>query len=108
MKKIFFCCFKFCFKAQDLVFKKVLSVFPKKQNRNNFRLLRWLNRKREAFFEVIYKKLAPKGIISVNVPDGKLYVDGKDRSIAHDLLMNGIIEKYETELFKKYIKKMQQ
>lgn len=59
---------------------------------------------RNNFFDWIYRKLRPKGIVLINVQGNKMYVNADETGIVPWLLMDGVMEKYETELFKKTIK----
>src|SRR3989304_10413899 len=64
----------------------------------NFPLVTWIH----SFF---YHHLKPSGIILIDVQGSKMYVDSRDIGVAPFLLEWGFYEKYETELFKKLVKK---
>lgn len=57
-----------------------------------------------AVHDSIYDKLKPKGVILIDVQGSKIYVDTDDRSIVPLFLVDGVMEKYETELFKQIVK----
>lgn len=52
-----------------------------------------------------YQHLKPTGIVMIIAQGSKMYVDSRDTGVAPFLLEWGIYEKYETELFKKLVKK---
>lgn len=52
-----------------------------------------------------YQHLNPGGIVLIDVQGSKMHVDSRDTGVAPFLLEWGLYEKYETELFKKLIKK---
>ena len=52
-----------------------------------------------------YRHLKPSGIVLIDVQGSKMHVDSRDTGVAPFLLEWGFYEKYETELFKKLIKK---
>ena len=52
-----------------------------------------------------YWHLRPEGIILLDIQGSKLYADSRDTGITPFLLQWGFYEKYETELFKKLVKK---
>lgn len=56
-------------------------------------------------YRLAYKILQPKRIISITCQGNKMYVDGRDKNIVPDLLSKGAYEPFETELFKKSLKK---
>jgi FkbM family methyltransferase len=45
--------------------------------------------------------IKPKGIVLLNIRGNKMYLDGATGGIGAELLMGGVHEEYETELFKK-------
>lgn len=53
----------------------------------------------------MYDKLKPKGVVLINVQGNKMYVNAENKGVAPMLLMDNIMEKYETELFKERVKK---
>lgn len=55
-------------------------------------------------YYLIYKIIFPKGIVLINIQGGKMYVNTQDMSFVPSLMVSGVYEKYETELFKKLIK----
>lgn len=57
-----------------------------------------------SLYKIIYKIIKPKGIVLVNVQGNKMYVNCQDESLVPSLLVYGIYEKYDTELFKKIVK----
>ena len=52
-----------------------------------------------------YWHLRPSGVLLINVQGSKMFVDSRDIGVAPFLLEWGFYEKYETELFKKLIRK---
>jgi FkbM family methyltransferase len=52
----------------------------------------------------IYNKIKPKGLVLINVHGNNMYINPDDRGIAPALLMDGVMEQYETELFKNMAK----
>lgn len=60
---------------------------------------------RHFFYFTIYNMFKPEGIVLVNIQGSNMFVNPDDRGIAPMLLMDGVIEQYETKLFKKTIKK---
>jgi FkbM family methyltransferase len=52
-----------------------------------------------------YRYLKPTGIILLDVQGSKMYVDSRDVGVTPFLLEWGVYEKYETELFKRLVKK---
>src|SRR3990170_3202732 len=52
-----------------------------------------------------YWHLKPSGIVLIDVQGSKMYVDSRDTGVAPFLLEWGFYEKYETELFKRLVKK---
>src|SRR3989337_192883 len=52
-----------------------------------------------------YQHLKPTGIVMIIAQGSKMYVDSRDTGVAPFLLEWGIYEKYETELFKRLVKK---
>ena len=52
-----------------------------------------------------YRHLKPSGIVLIDVQGSKMYVDSRDIGVAPFLLEWGFYEKYETELFKRLVKK---
>lgn len=59
----------------------------------------------ERFYYFLYRHFKPSGIVLIDVQGSKMYVDPRDAGVAASLLRYGFHEKYETELFKKSIKK---
>ena len=57
------------------------------------------------FNNYFYWYFKPSGTILLNVQGSKLYVESRDTGLTPFLLEWGVYEKYETELFKKIIKK---
>jgi FkbM family methyltransferase len=55
-------------------------------------------------YNLIYKILYPKGIILIDIQGSKMYVNTQDKGLVPSLLVYGVYEKYESELFKKLIK----
>ena len=51
----------------------------------------------------IYKKLEPEGVILMDIQGNKMYVDTQDKVVTHHLLVQGIWERWMTELFKRLI-----
>jgi FkbM family methyltransferase len=49
------------------------------------------------------KFIKPEGLVLLNIQGNKMYVDGTGEGIGASLLMHGVHEKYETELFKKMV-----
>jgi FkbM family methyltransferase len=54
---------------------------------------------------LVYRKLKPDGVVLIDVQGSKMYVDSRDIGVAPYLMQWGFYEKYETELFKKSIRK---
>ena len=52
-----------------------------------------------------YRHLRPSGIVLIDVQGSKMYVDSRDIGVTPFLLEWGFYEKYETELFKRLVKK---
>lgn len=52
----------------------------------------------------LYDKFRPKGIILINAEGNRMYVNTDDKGIVPLLLIDGTIEKYSTDLFKKMVK----
>lgn len=59
---------------------------------------------RNNFLDLAYRRVRPKGIVLIDVERNKMYVNADDVSIAPSLLMDGVWEKFKTELLKKIIK----
>jgi FkbM family methyltransferase len=57
-----------------------------------------------SLYDLMYDKFKPKGIILINVQGNKMYVNTDDRGVVPILLMDGAMEKYDTELFKEMVK----
>jgi len=55
-------------------------------------------------YYLIYKIIFPKGIVLINIQGSKMYVNTQDMSFVPSLMVSGVYEKYETELFKKLVK----
>jgi len=55
-------------------------------------------------YRFIYKIVKPKGIILITCQGNKMYVNTKDEGVVSSLLIKGVYEEYQTELFKKLIK----
>lgn len=55
-------------------------------------------------YKPIYKKIKPRGLVLINCQDNKMYVDAKDGGITPSLLVQGVFEEIETEIFKKLIR----
>ena len=53
---------------------------------------------------LMYYKLKPEGIVLIQVQGSKMYVNAAEGGIVPMLLKDGVMEKYETELFKKMVK----
>lgn len=58
-----------------------------------------------SIYRFFYRRLKPSGIVLVDVQDSKMYVDSRDTGISPFLLVWGVYERYETELFKNLVKK---
>lgn len=102
MKMIFFF-FKIFRRLENFLFRKLEKFFFGK----GFRKIPWVSTLcgiRNSVYFIIYDKLRPKGLVLVNVQGNKMYVNPNDRGIAPMLLMDGVMEKYDTELFKKMVK----
>jgi len=54
--------------------------------------------------KLIYKMVKPKGVILIKCQGNKMFVNTEDEGIVPPLLIQGVYEKCETELFKKLIK----
>jgi len=96
--------FKIFRRLENFLFGKLEKFFFGK----GFRKIPWVSTLcgiRNSVYFIIYDKLRPKGLVSVNVQGNKMYVNPNDRGIAPMLLMDGVIEQYETEVFKKMVKK---
>ncbi len=57
------------------------------------------------FHSFFYWHIKPTGIVLIDVQGSKMYVDSRDIGVAPFLLEWGFYEKYETELFKRLVKK---
>jgi FkbM family methyltransferase len=57
-----------------------------------------------AIYRIIYKIVRPNGIILITCQGNKMYVNTKDEGIVPSLLIKGVYEEYQTELFKKSIR----
>src|SRR4030067_1818822 len=75
-----------------------LASFIAGKGFGNFPLVMWIH----SFF---YHHLKPSGIVLIDVQGSKMYVDSRDIGVAPFLLEWGFYEKYETELFKKLVKR---
>ncbi len=58
-------------------------------------------------YNLLDQYLTPKGVILTKVQNHKMYVDSQDMGVGFPVLMDGCYcyEKYETELFKKIVKR---
>lgn len=56
-------------------------------------------------YHVLYQYLKPKGFWQTEVQGRKMYVDSEDKYIAPLLMMNGIYAPFETEIFRREMKK---
>ena len=98
MKKFFFSIFK--------ILKKIESFLALRGLRRIPGIIFLYHRAWLPLCDLLYDKVRPKGIILLtNIQGNKIYVNTNDKSISARLLMEGRIEKYETELFKKIVKK---
>lgn len=52
----------------------------------------------------MYDRLKPKGVILIDIQGNKMYVNTNDRGIVPWLLIDGVMEEYETKLFRKIVK----
>jgi len=77
-------------------FGKILKKIPGLKN---------FYRAEHNFSNWLYCKLKPKGVTLINVQGNKMYVNTDDLGVVRETLIHGVWEKYETELFKKTIKK---
>src|SRR4030065_750731 len=75
-----------------------LASFISGKGFGNFPLVMWIH----SFF---YHNLKPSGIVLIDVQGSKMYVNARDVGVAPFLLEWGFYEKYETELFKRLVKK---
>lgn len=64
-------------------------------------------RLKEFFYGSMYDKVKPEGIVLTQIygSRNKIFINADDTTIAPHLLVDGIWEKYKTELFKKAIRK---
>jgi len=75
-----------------------LASFIAGKGFGNFPLVMWIH----SFF---YHHLKPSGIVLIDVQGSKMYVNSRDVGVTPFLLEWGCYEKYETELFKRLVKK---
>jgi len=77
-------------------FGKILKKIPGLKN---------FYRAEHNFSNWLYCKLKPKGVTLINVQGNKMYINTDERGdLVSTLLIDGVWEKYETELFKKMVK----
>jgi len=79
-----------------LLFKKLVNILSGKGLGRKFPRLFGL-------YKLIYRMIRPKGIIPVYVLGNKMYINSQDEGCVSDLLIKGVYEKYETQLFKELI-----
>lgn len=107
MRVLFFKIFGGCRRLEDFLFEKLVGFF----SLIGFRkipavcnLSSAIHKARGIFFDSLYEKLKPKGIVLLyNVQGNKMYVNTEDKSMVPYLLLNRVWEKYKTELFKKIV-----
>jgi FkbM family methyltransferase len=75
-----------------------LASFTAGKGLSKLPLVLWIH----SFF---YRRLQPTGIVLTDVQGSKMYVDSRDVGVTPFLLEWGFYEKYETELFKRLVKK---
>lgn len=109
MRGLLFSLFKI-FKRIENFFYKRIRVFLRRGKVDQDKICRTnvFYRKigilRNNLFNWTYEKLRPKGVVLINIQENKMYVNTDDRGIAPMLLVDGAMEKYETELCKNMLK----
>lgn len=103
IKQVIFFFFKILKRLEGFFFGKLEGFFSGK-GFGKIPVVSTLCGLRNSLYFLIYNKLKPKGVVLMNIEGNKMYVNADDRGIAPMLLMDGVMEKYETELFKKMIK----
>jgi FkbM family methyltransferase len=58
----------------------------------------------KSFHKFLYKIMEPQGIIQITVNDHKMFVNTQDKVIVPSLIIYGVWEKFETDLFYKTVK----
>ncbi len=98
-----FSLFKIFRRLENLLFRRLENFFSGK-GFGRIPGLSTLCGLRNSLYFIIYDKLRPKELVLINVQGNKMYINTDDRGIAPMLLMDGVMEKYETELVRKMVK----
>jgi FkbM family methyltransferase len=99
--------FKIFKKLENLFFEKPKDYLLRTRFGTTVKKIPWLKnfyRAEHNFSNWLYYKLKPKGITLINVRGNKMYVNTDDVGVVRVTLIQGVWEKYETELFKKLVK----
>jgi len=103
MRALTFFLFKIFRRIEGFFFGKLEKFFFGK----GFRRIPWVSTLcslRNSLYLLIYNKLKPKGVVLINIEGNKMYMNTDDRGVVPMLLIDGAMEKYDTELFKKMVK----
>jgi len=105
MRNLLFSLFKKLKKIENFFYKKMSNflIGEKAGQRSNI-FYHSIAVSRRSFSDWMYRQLKPKGIVLTDVQGSKMYVNTNETGVVPRLLTSGVMEKYETGLFKKMIK----
>ena len=55
-------------------------------------------------YGLLYRYLKPTGILLIEVQNHRMYLDTRDTGVAPHLIMNGVYEEFETQVFRSMVK----